>query len=314
MRKLKVALPGGTTTVPSFTLLAKQTDDIITNVVETLYDLDADPYEIIGTRAQPVAWDYPSRWSEKYAAEGLVMAAAATVLLRPGDTARAIKAAQHVVRREGKVSEQLIKDMRHYIGPAANVHAFYMQPHPNAEAYFAIDMACLLWNVASYTVKSETMFGVRLRRDMRHPLIGVTNEDIVWQELSDYLEAPRGYVEFKELDLIDRIHTWVMQRLPDIDLDTFIRRLAMLKLQASPKVVYRLEQALLNYAPPTFDDPSLAQLMFTDENLEAIRDTWFTNKEAKERYRDLYDAMVPTFIDDSQFVEMFVYQIGRAHV
>jgi Txe/YoeB family toxin of Txe-Axe toxin-antitoxin module len=305
MTKKKLAFSEGTALVPSFSLLAQQTDGIISAVVETLYNLEADPYDILGTKPEGIVWEYPSRWSEKFAAENLVMSASSAASRRPGDATRAILAAQNLVKASGQVPDSLLKDLRYYLGPACNAHAFYTHPHPNAQEYFNIDLVCLLWNASAYKVKTQDEFGIRLRRDMRYPFIGVTKDSKVWNELDEYLTSSRGYLEIKEQDSIDRIYTWTLRQMPDIDLEVFFRQLAMLKLQMSPKVVYKLEQALLTYSPPKFVDPSLAQLMFTDENLEAIRECWVNSKEAKDRLRDLYDAIVPTFADDQQFADMF---------
>lgn len=304
---LKVqTLSGDTLTLPPMSVSTWQTERIMDSLVESLYVAKADVGEVMSMKVAKEPWELPCRWTEKFAEEGLVVASSKAPLDRPIDTSRAYQGIVKRVEEDGKLAPEILKAFQHYVGWHATAYTFETREHKYAVQAFALDTACLLWEVSTYKVADSERFGVKLRRGAHLPFIGVYATEVSPNFIQDYLTTPRGYVEFETRDLLDRIRSWAIAKLPaDLDIDVTFRQLALLKLQRSPSIVYRLEQKLLDYTPIVFEDASLAQLMFTDDNLQSIREQWFSTKPAMERYRDLYDAMVPTYIDHDQFMEMF---------
>lgn len=276
------------------------------SLVESLYVAKADVGEVMSMKVTKEPWEVPCRWTEKFAEEGLVISSSKAPLDRPIDTSRAYQGIAKRVTEDGRLAPEVLKAFQRYVGWHATPYTFETREHEYAVQAFALDTACLLWEVSTYKVADSERFGVRIRRGTHLPFIGVYASEASNDFIYDYLTTPRGYAQFETRDLLDRIRSWCVSKLPpELDLDVVFRQLAMLKLQQSPNVVYRLEQKLIDYVPIVFEDASLAQLMFTDDNLQSIREQWFSTKPAAERYRDLYDAMVPTYIDHDQFMSMF---------
>lgn len=276
------------------------------SLVESLYVAQVDVSEVMATKVNKDPWEVPCRWTEKYAAEGLVLSSSKAPLERPIDTSRAYQGVLKRVKEDNRLDPVVLKSFQHYVGWHATSYTFETEVRKCAALCFALDTASFLWEVATYRLADGENFGVKLRRGSHLPFIGVYAPEVDSGFIYDYLSTPRGYTTLDTRDLLDRIRAWCMAKLPvDLDIDVTLRQLALLKLQQSPSLVYRLEQKLLDYTPLVFEDASLAQLMYTDDNLRSIRDQWFSTKEAAERYRDLYDAMVPTFIDHDQFMTMF---------
>lgn len=307
MNELKVqTLSGSTLTLPPLWLAAKQNDQILDSLVESLYMVEADIKELLTLDAYPEPWEVPSRWSEKFHEKGLLIATTAGLIKRPMDTSRAFLSVQQRVKETQHLAPEILASLRHYFGRSASVYAFETREHPSAAECFALDTAAFLWPAAVHTVNDGKCFGVRLRRGQHMPFIGLQSGRLDGESIAEYLTTPRGHVEIEAVDLLDRIKTWVLQNLPEaLDLEVILRQLTLLKLQCNPAHVYRFEQKFRNFTPIKFEDASLAELMFTDDNLQDIRDQWFGTAEASERYRNLYDAMVPTYIDDDQFLTMF---------
>lgn len=274
------------------------------SLVESLYVAKADVAELMSIQTPREPWEIPCRWTQKFAEEGLVISTSRRAGAKPIETSRAVLAAMKRIKEDGKLDTSLLKSLQYYLGRQANGMTFETREHPLAVECFTLDTASLLWETAGYRLSDSATFGVKIRRGAHLPFIGLREADPAF--IYDYLSAPRGYVEFETRDLLDRIRAWCYKHMPsEIDLDVILRQLSIIKLSNKPTYVYNLEQKLVNYTPITFEDASLAQLMYTDDNLQSIRDQWFSTKKAPERYRDLYDAMVPTYIDHDQFMDMF---------
>lgn len=126
--------------------------------------------------------------------------------------------------------------------------------------------------------------------------------------INQALRKPRGSIIYETFDIFDRTNMWVTKNLLDESGKVALEWLAWLKMCQSPDLTYYFEQALYNIEPiaPMRVEAGYAHIMYTMEILDYIRDLWL-NSEASDfqAFRDFYDYLVPTYIDDNDFRRTF---------
>lgn len=127
-----------------------------------------------------------------------------------------------------------------------------------------------------------------------------------WVDAILYKE--RGTAVYGTFDCFDRCLLWAEKNVAKAESGTLRLALAWLKLHQDKEIAYDFEQALLTIEPFVWESPDIeyAPLLYTHESLNLARDLWLeSDKEDYEAFRDFYEFLVPTYLDDEQFRRMF---------
>lgn len=112
-----------------------------------------------------------------------------------------------------------------------------------------------------------------------------------------------NFVRAETFDALDRAKLWLTQNwqiVPNYELLEL--KLSVLKLQGD-KAGYDFEQALHK---PLVEVKSAISGLFTNEALDAIRESWTTEAETfEDKFRRLYDLVIDKFIDSKLWKEFF---------
>ena len=179
-----------------------------------------------------------------------------------------------------------------------------------AAAEFALLVASHSWQTNFH--KSYAF--VKLKSQSFGSRMGVIDGQVIGNKAKldpDYLETKlygeRGLVVYGTFDVYDRLRIWTDDNwfaLPEPE--HFRRALAFLKMMQSPELAYEFEQRLFFLEDTLVSDVSMKTAIYTDEALDELRNIWFTGTDSDEaRFKTLYLALVPRFIDAEQFLKMF---------
>ena len=138
-------------------------------------------------------------------------------------------------------------------------------------------------------------------------IVGYTKIPVDMQDMYDHVTAPRGAIIYDTFDVLDQILLWVRANSDKLNApDETSKALAILKMQQSPTFAYMVQQKVFKNKPLTDQDPSLRALNYSMEALDMIRDLWDVEEGTKkEKFTNLYFSIVPTYMDDDEFLEMF---------
>lgn len=122
------------------------------------------------------------------------------------------------------------------------------------------------------------------------------------------LFSPRGTVVYPTMDIFDRCLEWAKVNMVREDTALLNVALSWLKAVQSKELAYNFEQALHTLEPfaPWIDAGPSAKNIYTYESLNYARDLWvLSDKDDHEAFRDFYGYIVPTFLDDGHFRQLF---------
>jgi hypothetical protein len=122
------------------------------------------------------------------------------------------------------------------------------------------------------------------------------------------LFAPRGTAVYPTVDIFDRCLLWAKNHMVKEDTALLNTALSWLKAVQSKELAYDFEQALHTLEPfaPWIDAGPSAKNIYTYESLNYARDLWvLSDKDDHEAFRDFYSYIVPTFLDDGHFRQLF---------
>lgn len=118
----------------------------------------------------------------------------------------------------------------------------------------------------------------------------------------------RGVVVYGNFDIFDRCHVWADKNMTKAEAGTLKLALAWLKLHQDKRLAYDFEQAVMGITPFVAEpaEPDYVALMYTHENLNFARDLWLlSDKDDHEAFKDFYEFLVPSYIDDDKFRQLF---------
>lgn len=129
---------------------------------------------------------------------------------------------------------------------------------------------------------------------------------------ADWLDSkvygPRGTAVYGTVDVFDRCLLWVTKAVPKEESGPLKLLLSWLKAAQDKNLAYEFEQALLDVTPYVEEIPDFefAHLLYTEESLNLARDIWVLSEEDDyQAFRDFYDFVVPTYLDDDEFRKVF---------
>lgn len=125
------------------------------------------------------------------------------------------------------------------------------------------------------------------------------------------ISQPRGFIVYDTISVLDRIRAWNQrENLFPLYREFIDRSINFGKLSLDHSLDVVMQRALLNPDDFTGEDPTLKTLLFTDMNLASIQELWANSRwtSLRDRFSQLYDQLVPTYIDDRQFVKFFTYR------
>lgn len=122
------------------------------------------------------------------------------------------------------------------------------------------------------------------------------------------LFAPRGTAVYPTIDIFDRCLQWAKHTMVREDTALLNVALSWLKAAQSKELAYNFEQHLHTLEPfaPWIAAGPLPENIYTYEALSYARDLWvLSEKDDHEAFRDFYNYIVPTYLDDGQFRQLF---------
>ncbi len=314
-----VASDGVVEGYPSLRLPAAHIDSLVDLVVTALYETGVPIDEVLNTPPANYWWPLPTKYADDYSGVCLTPSAPRAIVRYPHKVLEAGQAYVDLWKKQKKMPDAAawrpIKTLfRGYS------HPLTFSRTPSAEPWtVSVDIALALWRYASFKVGNLDNFCVRLRRAASYPLVGIRDNTCLFsgmhvsvEKLNHYLHGEQGRLSFNTIDLLDRIHSWTHTATDVLDNVAAVQRaLTLLKMHDSLLVMHRLERAIHAYKAPTFADPRLAELMYTSENLETLRDTWMAHAgEGRTRLLAVYDSIVPGYIDHDEWWELFKIDIN----
>ena len=121
--------------------------------------------------------------------------------------------------------------------------------------------------------------------------------------------GPRGTIVYGTFDIFDRCLVWANQITPKEDTKNLRLALSWLKLVQDRELAYEFEQAVRRVEPFVAEPADLeyVELLYTHESLDYARDLWMNQEDKDDHtaFRDFYDYLVPTYLDDDQFRKLF---------
>ena len=124
----------------------------------------------------------------------------------------------------------------------------------------------------------------------------------------DALFSPRGTAVYPTVDIFDRCMHWAKKNMLKEDRVLLTRSLSWLKACQSKELAYDFEQALHTLEPfaPWAESGAIAKSIYTYDSLNYARDLWvLSDKDDHEAFRDFYNYVVPTYLDDGHFRQLF---------
>lgn len=289
---------------------------LIDAIVSSIAATGATPEEVLSVVPNQLpVWEIPPKHAGHLLDVPLTLAFSDTNLRKPYALWSTYLAAIPLVAKYG-VGEALYEELAPTFGKkVANPLWFEPTPKgPNSVAKFAIEFALGLADVAEEVVIQGANCFVKLVAGDYVPRIGVVQGKVEGRHVAPEgvidltLNSPRGYVQFDKFDALDRCLVWVSQNGLLVGTPQEIKNaLAILKLQRNNKTTAAFEQALYQMRGLEIADPTLKSLMYTSDQLSSIQDVWAgdTDIPMKDRYKALYEVLVPNYMDAGQFLHMF---------
>lgn len=260
-------------------------------------------------------WEIPSAYAENAPKGCRGVSCGSASLTNEAIVLDAYKKMLRQVANKGmvdEVREELVKT----VGFLA-LHPYVFTPtskHPGAVGLAAAEFALL---VASHSCQTNFHKGhafVKLKHTSFSSRMGVIDGQVVGRKDTvdaEYLESKiygeRGLIVYGTFDVYDRLRLWSDDNwfaLPEPDY--FRRAITFLKMMQDPLQAYEFEQRLFFLEDTLVSDVSMKSAIYTDDALDELRSIWFTGTSSDEaRFKALYLALVPRFIDAVQFLKMF---------
>lgn len=290
---------------------------LITTITQIMVAFGARPSEVLSIYTDsPVMWEIPSLYSDRLISSALTVSASERREKGEGAIYNAFKEAVVAVDAEG-FRDRAAEIVSSVLGKGALHPLLFTRSGrgPGATALFGLEWACLLYHNADQAVFQDNQAFVRLSADYLTPPMGVIggvcgkSEPVTAEFLEEHKTRSRGYINLHTFDALDRANIWVMQNFAYLEEpEKILRGLCLLKLSQNPRVAYEFEQALHNLVQPVMVEPSLRSLIYTDESLDMIRSIWYDHDTPnKEKFDLLHTQLVPMYLDDMQFKQLFKY-------
>lgn len=287
-------------------------------VIRAVLEAGADNTVLSRFSPDPLTYTIPSRWGPKL--YGMPMNLSLELKSSSVRTlVETLEATRKVVRKQGygEAAQAVMAEAFH----SGYTHPLVFTPSAGgiaAEAIFSLEYALALPDTTGrLVVQGPNCFRrLKIHGDLFRP-VGLTNRDYPeatkpW--LTTALTAPRGEVLYGTFDAVDRVLIWARENLKGERLAGMTRALSWLKMTRNPAIAYRLEQSLYNMKPLSgVETDEFAHLIFTPESLEQIESAWYnTENTPAENFAQLYEEIVPTYMDEGMFRRFFKSKPAKA--
>ena len=219
-----------------------------------------------------------------------------------------------VVRRCG-VGDRAMQEIADALGERTRHPLVFLPSEPSKEAadLFSIEFILAVGNGRSeLKIQHNTM--VRTFPGKRTYISQIKLNDKVSPGLqADWLQervyGPRGIIVYGTFDIFDRCLVWADRVAPKEDTQYLRTALSWLKLVQDKELTYEFEQAIRRIEPFVAEpkDTEYAELLYTYDALDYARDLWMKQEDKDDHtaFRNFYDYLVPTYLDDNQFRKLF---------
>lgn len=134
------------------------------------------------------------------------------------------------------------------------------------------------------------------------------SKELTAEWIADKLYKPRGTVVYGTVDVFDRCLLWAERENLSRFGDTLRHALAWMKVAQDKSLAYDFEQRLLSIEPKQLYTAKVeyGESIFNGDTLNYARDLWVNSgKDDHSAFRDFYEYLVPTYLDDDQFRRLF---------
>lgn len=289
--------------------------ELITTAAQVLAAAGAKREDVLSLYTPaPMLWEIPSVYSSDLLGTPLNLSLPNSKSLGPGALYAAYQEGAKLVARKG-FGDAALGRMVELFGSAVEHPLCFTHTEPSKEAVavFGMEWASLLSPLAKESTFQADHAFVRLATEFFTPRMGLIggacegSTKVTEEFVTEHLTSPRGFINFGTFDAIDRANLWVVQNYFSLEEPSkVLRALSLLKLTQDLRVAHRFEQALHKLPQVAALSPSLKMLAYNDESLNAIRDIWYDHtKDSKEKLNLLHLQLVPVYLDDGQFYDMF---------
>ena len=305
---------------PPVKLRPKHRADLLTTISQVMVAFGARPAEVLSSYSQaPIVWEIPSLYSDRLVTSSLTISVNTSKVSGSAAIHACYNDVAKLVAKDGmgpaaldRLQETFGKGVRHPLLFTETARS------DGARALFGMEWACMLHSQAEQATFQANHAFVRLSTNFFTPPMGVVGGrfengfKVPEGFMEECLYTPRGFINFHTFDAFDRANVWVMQNFALLtEPEKLLRGLCLLKLAQSPKLAYDFEQSLRNLTEAPYIEPTLKSLMYTEDQLNCIRDIWVDqDKPVSERLYMLHLQLVPGYLDDGQFKRLFKYMPG----
>lgn len=260
---------------------------------------------------EPILWNLPPR---------LLPAGKTPIAMTLANTGRAARPlialhqqCRSLVRHCGmgpRVRHELIR----FFGLEAAHPMLFTETEPSEEAsnLFSLELilAAASPNSTFFVLGSSVARRFPHKRDDLSSLkIGKSNSQLLTPEwVESRLYSPRGTVLYPTADAFDRCLLWLNRNSNDGYGNNLRAVLSWLKMMQDSELAYNFEQQVRTIQPRLVQVLKVpyGNSIFNIDALNYVRDLWQdTTKDSHEAFRDFYDYLVPTYIDDDRFRKFF---------
>lgn len=258
----------------------------------------------------PLLWPLPPRLS--YAGRTILNAQVAT-----SDRVSGLIELHRDCRKDVKIAgvgPLVLSNLASVLGPKVGHPLVFTQTEPSEEAANLFSIEFILATGAGYGNLEVQDLGIKRsfknkREGLQELKLSVnTSKALTWEWLEQVLYSSRGSVLYTTYDIFDRCYSWLQANAHPSEMKPAELALSWLKVLRSKSVAYDFEQRVRGLEPvealPTPTD--YPNLLYTVEALDLAKDIWFDQSlDTHEAFRDFYDFLVPSYLDDLQFRRLF---------
>lgn len=302
--------------LPPLKMLESQTKKMWKYIVESLITAGASPETLlpIYSSDRPV-WEVPGSFIDNAPDGCESIACSVSSRISEEKVIGYYSRALSMVSEEGMGTP--VRDLLAELFGSIVYHPYVFTPttaEPKSVGLAAAEFALLLASRSAQTSFFKGYAFVKLHAHSFGSRMGVIDgvvvgrkEKISTELLEARLYGERGMFTYATFDIFDKIRMWSDDNYFAIPDPVHFRRvLAFLKMAQAPRLAYECEQAIYTMPDYLVSDVTLKAATYTDDALDELRNIWLLGTDPdEERYKRLYNALVPKFIDASQFLQMF---------